>query len=216
MEGISEVSDIINCFSGIEETWLYSHHSQMRQHFATKLKDLYFHTLEFLAKVLCYFDLNTAQQDLRSMVKISDWDPQLQKIRDIKAACKELATASVFEDQRLGMKSFDEMLRGNEKLLQDTMQTLERLLNDNQKIIRWVSNIEVENHHDIARTMTLRGKSWVITIRIQVNGFYQLMRAGETLQGSRLSGSAVPVSPALFAPSVYVLTCEKLGQERAR
>jgi hypothetical protein len=145
------VADILNRYAGVDVDWLPMHESSVDCRFSKALNNLHLHIMEFLVKAVCYLALDTAQRSLRNLTQHDGWQIQLQLIKDNDEACQKLALSLAIEDQRKHLQTLVEYHQKNDRLLQDTMQALECLLDQNQKVSSWVTTIDVESDHDLVR-----------------------------------------------------------------
>jgi hypothetical protein len=107
--------------------------------------------LDFLAKAACYFDLNTVQRLIRNVPRLDDWASQLRRIKEIDEVCQRLAARSAFEDQREGAKTLANILEQQRTSIQELAQILKVQFDNNTKVVKWISKIEVESDHSLIR-----------------------------------------------------------------
>lgn len=151
LKGIELVADLVALYSDVENIYLRQNDSVLTKKFSKKLEFLYFEILDFLARAACSFDLSTIKRLAANVLKREDWDGKLKSIKEADEDCRAFANAYHQQEQRTGILTITDLIRRQEDSTRELLQKFNLQFGENEKIISWVSKIDVESAHGQVR-----------------------------------------------------------------
>ncbi|PQE06277.1 ankyrin repeat protein [Rutstroemia sp. NJR-2017a BBW] len=151
LEGIALVADLVDLYSEVENIYLQQNESNLAKKFSEKLEHLYFEILDFLARAACSFNLSTTKRFANEVLKKEEWGEKLKSIKKADEDCREFANQYYQQEQRTGVLTITDLLRRQQDSIQELLRKINRQFGENEKIISWVSKIDVESAHGQVR-----------------------------------------------------------------
>jgi hypothetical protein len=148
---MQSVADLVDLYSDVERIYLQEHESKLAKKFSEKLEHLYFEILDFLARAACAFSLSTIKRLANEVLKREDWAEKLESIKKADEDCRKFADRYHDQQQRKGVLAITDLLRNQQDSIQLLLRYAKLLLGENEKIISWVSEIDVESAHGQVR-----------------------------------------------------------------
>lgn len=147
LRGIEYVSKLISVYAGIENDCLHRDKIQTKDNFTKNVRNLYFHILEFLIKAVCHFSLNTSDRLVRNVLVVDKWQCLLQRIERANDICGQSIAFSLAKDQMTILQ----LVQWQEERLQILTRVIENKAIEHEKIVNWISDIDVASDHAQAR-----------------------------------------------------------------
>jgi hypothetical protein len=116
-----------------------------------KLEYLYFEILDFLARAACSLNSSTAKRLGHEALKRDDWGEKLKSIRKADEDCQPFVNEYYNQEQRNGNSVLTDLLKQQQDSVQKLLEKVNEKLGENEKIISWVSEINVESAHSQVR-----------------------------------------------------------------
>jgi hypothetical protein len=151
LNGINEVTDLVSMYAEAEQEYNSRHEQPVHITFATRLEDFYFHVLEFLVKAICNFSLPAPQRSMRDMFGLEGWEVAIQKIKKDHETCQQVATISAIEALRRDSRTFVKVMEQSQAAIRALMQMINFQSDNNTRIVNWVSTIDVQSDHNLAK-----------------------------------------------------------------
>jgi hypothetical protein len=151
LKGLELVADLVDLYSEVENIYLRQNESRLTKKFSEKLENLYFEILDFLARAACSFNLSTIKRLANGILKKEDWGEKLKSIKEADEDCRAFANAYHQQEQRTGILTITDLIQHQEASTRELLRKFNLQFGENEKIISWVSNIDVESVHALFR-----------------------------------------------------------------
>jgi len=160
VDGLEEITYIVPRYTTVEKLYLSADNRLQNEEFEAAILRLYCKILAFEASAAYYLSRRTLSVIARNILKVDVWENQLPEIRMCDTECAKydhVLSSNMLSD---GMKSLTDILDKQSQEIIKKLRSVFQEGNDNEKIMVWISRVDVGEQHALVRNEKLGSIHW--------------------------------------------------------